>query len=82
MQQGDGPASAAFCAGIHPDVRALDAELGLHGGIARFIMDDGYAVGPPDAVFPAVRRFGEAIAELGLDLQETKCECYCPIRQC
>ena len=78
VQQGDGPASMAFCAGIHPEVQGLDAILSEHGGAARFIMDDGYAVGPPAVVFDAVRRFGEAITHLGLELQETKSECYCP----
>ena len=78
VQQGDGPASTAFCAGIHPEVKALDAELGQVGGAARFIMDDGYAVGPPEVVFDAVRRFGNAVALIGLELQETKSECYCP----
>ena len=37
----------------------MDAELQAHGGAARFIMDDGYAVGPAAVVFPALRRFGE-----------------------
>eukprot|EP00973_Karenia_brevis_P042117 5830296-Karenia_brevis.AAC.1 len=78
VQQGDGPASASFCAGIHPEVKALDSELAAHGGAARFIMDDGYAIGPPQAVFAAVRRFGCAVRNLGLELQESKCACYCP----
>ena len=59
-------------------MQALDFELSAQGGAARFIMDDGYAVGPPELVFEAVRRFGEAIAPLGLELQEGKSECYCP----
>eukprot|EP00966_Prymnesium_polylepis_P027664 639466-Prymnesium_polylepis.1 len=44
--QGRDDASLAFCVAIHPEVRALDAELAVHGGCARFIMDDGYACGP------------------------------------
>ena len=55
VQQGSGPASTGFCAGIHPEVQALDFELSAQGGAARFIMDDGYAVGPPELVFEAVR---------------------------
>jgi hypothetical protein len=74
LQQGDGPASVSFCAGIHPEVVALDVD----GGAARFIMDDGYAIGPASVVFDAVRRFGEAIAVLGVELQEDKSECYSP----
>ena len=41
-------------------------------------MDDGYAIGPPEAVFPAVLRFAEAIRPLGLELQLAKCKCYSP----
>ena len=78
VQQGSGPASTGFCAGIHPEVQALDSELSAQGGAARFIMDDGYEVGPPELMFEAVRRFGEAIAPVGLELQEGKSECYCP----
>ena len=38
----------------------LDAEFGPHGGAARFDMDDGYAMGPPHVVFPAVMRFAQS----------------------
>ena len=70
-------ASAAFCVGIHPEVCALDAEIQEAGqGGARFDMDDGYAVGPPDVVFPAVLRFAERLHALGLELQLSKCQCY------
>ena len=70
MQQGDGPSSGAFCAAIHPEVQALDSDLAAHGGAARFLMDDGYAIGPADVVFDAVRRFANAMGSLGLTLQE------------
>ena len=43
-------------------------------------VDDGYVVGPPKLVFDAVRRFGERVGLLGLELQVTKSECYCPAR--
>jgi len=78
MQQGDGVASAGFCVGIHPEVKELDAEVGAAGGAARFDMDDGYVVGPPAVVFPAVLRFAERISDLGLELQLDKSECYSP----
>ena len=77
-QQGDGLASAGFCVTIHPEVCQLDAELGPHGGAARFDMDDGYAMGPPHVVFPAVMRFAQSLLPLGLELQVTRCECSCP----
>lgn len=76
MRQGDAAASAAFCVGIHPEVRALDAELAASGGAARFDMDDGYAVGHPDVVFPAILAFAERVAHLGLELQLHKCTYY------
>ena len=78
MQQGDGLASADFCVGLHPEIKVLDAEVAVAGGAARFDMDDGYVVGPPEAVFPAVLRFSDNIRDLGLELQLEKCECYSP----
>ena len=42
----------------------LDAELSGDVDAARFIMDDGYAVGSATVVFDAIQRFGEAVAEL------------------
>ena len=77
-QQGDGLASADFCATIHPEVCQLDAELGPHGGAARFDMDDGYAMGPPHVVFPAVMRFAQSLLPLGFELKVTRFECFCP----
>ena len=76
--QGRADASLAFCVAIHPEVRALDAELAVYGGCARFIMDDGYACGPPSVVFAAVARFGARVrAALGLVLNDIdKLECW------
>ncbi|CAE8642970.1 unnamed protein product [Polarella glacialis] len=41
-------------------------------------MDDGYVVGPPEVVFPALDRFAVAISDLGLKLRLDKSACYCP----
>ena len=41
-------------------------------------MDDGYAVGPANDVFPTLERFRLAVRDLGLDLQVAKCSCYSP----
>ena len=41
-------------------------------------MDDGYAIGAPSIVFDAVRHFGAAVEAIGTELQEDKCEWYCP----
>ena len=79
VQQGDALASAGFCVAIHPEVKALDAELALHGGAAKFDMDDGYAAGPPGVVFPAVERFAAAVRESGLELQIDKSNCFSPM---
>ena len=40
-------------------------------------MDDGYAIGPASAVFPAVRRFAAAVlASLGLVVCFDKLACF------
>eukprot|EP00973_Karenia_brevis_P054048 7507654-Karenia_brevis.AAC.1 len=69
VHQGDALASACFCAGIHADVKRLDARLAAYGGAARFDMDDGYACGPPGIVFDAIQQFAEAMADAGLELR-------------
>ncbi len=76
MQQGNALASRGFCAAIHPDVVALDTRLAASGGAAKFDMDDGYAIGPPEVVFEAVADFAIAIADSGLELRIQKCRCF------
>ena len=73
-QQGSPPVSMAFCAALHPAVLALDEALAGLGGAARFLMDDGYAVGPAREVFAAVAAFETAIRPLGGTLNRGKCE--------
>ena len=41
-------------------------------------MDDGYAVGPVEQVFPAILRFAARMHALGLELQLHTCKCYSP----
>ena len=78
-RQGDPMASGQFCTAIHPEVCQLDSELSAAaGGFAKFDMDDGYAVGPPAAVFPAVLRFAARAQTLGLEMQLHKCKCFSP----
>ena len=48
------------------------------GGGAWFIMDDGYAAGPPGEVLRAVQRFAGRMEELGLVLQFGKCSYFSP----
>ena len=76
-QQGGPPSSGAFCIAIQPELAALDAELRPFGGGAWAEMDDIFALGPAAAVFPAVKRFGEAVkASLNLEMQVSKLECF------
>ena len=70
LAQGDGMSSAAFAVGLHQDVKLLDAEMAVAGGCAVFGNDDGYVLGPPAAVYPAVDSFARRIlARCGLVLQ-------------
>ena len=75
--QGRSPASSVFCIGIHREVVALDRELAIWGGFARFISDDGYAAAPAHVVFPAVARFIARVGELlFLEGQWAKFRCF------
>jgi hypothetical protein len=89
VQQGFALASLSFCAGIHPELVALDAELAAFDGFARAIMDDVYACGPAWIVFPAVQRFCQSLRLLtGLESHVGKFSCFshaheldgCPFR--
>jgi hypothetical protein len=73
-----GPESAPFfCVAIQPAVRRLDARCKAAGGMARFGMDDGYAVGPIHVVVDAVQRFAEEVREQCLlQLEWTKTEIF------
>ena len=61
--QGDPLTGFLFGVAIQPYVRELDAALTGVGGMARFGCDDGYALGPPDIVFPALERFATSLRE-------------------
>ena len=77
LRQGAGEAATAFCVGLHPEVKALDAELKTANGGAWFDMDDGIAVGPPDVVFSAVQRFSAALqTTTGLVMRFDKLSCF------
>ena len=87
--QGMSLSSLVFCIAIQPEVEALDAELVPYGGAARFIMDDGLVIGPPEVVFAAIERFAQRILDsLGLVMKPSAYACYsmeydlavCPFR--
>ena len=61
--QGDPLSSPFFNVAWHREVRKLDATLKERGGMARFGMDDGYAVGPPEVVFPALEIFARDVKQ-------------------
>ena len=75
--QGDPEAAPWFCVGWHRHLRELDATLIEAGGMARSGMDDLYAVGPANVVFPALDKFWAEVGEqCGLTLQRQKTEIY------
>ena len=78
-QQGFAISSGGFSVAIHPELRALDEELAPFGGAARAIMDDAYAIGPPEVVFPALERFAAALrTATALEVQQAKYACWSP----
>ena len=73
FHQGGALSSGCFCVAIHEGVKRLDRACAAAGGGARFLMDDGYAFGPAEVVFPAVEAFAAWLLEtLGLELQFDK----------
>ena len=78
VQQGSPIASAAFAVAIHPEVKAADEALAAHGGCARFGMDDGYLLGPPDVVFHVLGVLErDLLSNVGLVLNVRKCQLLC-----
>ena len=73
--QGDPEASGCFCVAWHADVRDLDATLKTAGGMAKFGNDDGYVIGPPSVLFPAIAYFAQQVRNkhlLHLQVQKTE----------
>ena len=73
-----GPESAPFfCVAIQPAVRRMDEMCRAAGGMAKFGMDDGYAVGPKEVVIAAVKKFAAEVEEQCLlRLQWSKTEIF------
>ena len=58
-------------------VRELGAILDAVGGMARFVMDDGYIVGPSEVIFPALEKFAVDIRQTcQLVLERSKTEVF------
>ena len=61
----------------HKFVREISTTLSTHGGMAKFGMDDGYAIRPPDIVFPALEKFARDVQEnCLLEWERTKTEVF------
>ena len=75
--QGDPESGPYFCVAIHKYVRNVDKELADVGGCARFGWDDGYLLGPSDAVFSSLEKFSTEVEyHCGLQLQRSKTEVF------
>ena len=75
--QGDPEAGTWFCVAWHPQVRTLDSVLAEAGGAAKLGMDDLFATGPADVVFPALERFFQEIEQTCLlQLERSKTEVF------
>eukprot|EP00873_Tetraselmis_striata_P042218 jgi/Tetstr1/462482/TSEL_007473.t1 len=58
----------SFCVAIHPEVQQRDSTLEVTDGAARFNADDGFLVGLPEHVWPALHAFRTSIkASVGLE---------------
>ena len=70
-------AGSWFCVAWQPQIRRLDAELSAVGGAAKAGMDDLFAIGPPEVVFPALERFCQDIKDKCLlQLERSKTEVF------
>eukprot|EP00873_Tetraselmis_striata_P010294 jgi/Tetstr1/430558/TSEL_020356.t1 len=77
VQQGAPLATTSFCVAIHPDVQQCDTTLEVNDGAARFNADDGFLVGLPEHVWPALHAFRTSIkASVGLEVRFDKMQAY------
>eukprot|EP00873_Tetraselmis_striata_P024619 jgi/Tetstr1/444883/TSEL_032723.t1 len=77
VQQGAPLATTSFCVAIHPEVQQCDTTLEVNDGAARFNADDGFLVGLPEHVWPALHAFRTSIkASVGLEVRFDKMHAY------
>eukprot|EP00873_Tetraselmis_striata_P021698 jgi/Tetstr1/441962/TSEL_030167.t1 len=70
-------ATTSFCVAIHPEVQQCDSTLEVTDGAARFNADDGFMVGLPEHVWPALHAFRTSIkASVGLEVHFDKMQAY------
>ena len=77
--QGRDLSGLLFALVIHPELKALNAELEPFGGFGKAYMDDAYIGAPPREAFAAARRFAARIKKMAdLDIQWVKVACWSP----
>eukprot|EP00873_Tetraselmis_striata_P039176 jgi/Tetstr1/459440/TSEL_004809.t1 len=77
VQQGAPLAKTSFCVAIHPEVQQCDSTLEVTDGAARFNADDGFQVGLPEHVWPALHAFRTSIkASVGIEVRFDKMHAY------
>eukprot|EP00873_Tetraselmis_striata_P004217 jgi/Tetstr1/424481/TSEL_015009.t1 len=77
VQQSAPLATTSFCVAIHPEVQQCDSTLEVNDGAARFNADDGFLVGLPEHVWPALHAFRTSIkASVGLEVRFDKMQAY------
>ena len=77
--QGRALSGLLFALVIHPELKALNAELEPFGGCGKAYMDDTYIAAPPREAFAAARRFATRIKKMAdLDIQWAKVACWSP----
>eukprot|EP00873_Tetraselmis_striata_P024390 jgi/Tetstr1/444654/TSEL_032502.t1 len=77
VQRGAPLATTSFCVAIHPKVQHCDNTLEVTDGAARFNADDGFLVGLPEHVWPALHAFRTSIkASMGRDVRFDKMHAY------
>ena len=75
--QGDPLSAPYFNVAWHKHVRELNQTLNERGGMAKFGMDVGYAVGPSETLFPALEKFARNVERQCLLVWEkTKTEVF------
>ncbi len=75
--QGSPTSSSGFSYTIDKRVKEADGRIGAFGGCARFGMDDGYMVRPPEVVFKVLADFAVGLkAECGCELNMSKCKMF------
>eukprot|EP00873_Tetraselmis_striata_P014483 jgi/Tetstr1/434747/TSEL_023799.t1 len=70
-------ATTSFCVAIHPEAHQCDSTLEVTDGAARFNAGDGFVVGLPEHVWPALDAFRTSIkASVGLEVRFDKMHAY------